>query len=270
MNILVICISYNSYEETRRFLCSVNKAAAKATGASIKVAVCDNTESRVQDFDFSGLDNIHCKRYKTPRNMGYFGGVAFVIDSIGKTNVDQYDYVTISNVDLTVDENLFVTLPYTINENTGWAAPAIISAQENRDKNPKIMQRYSAGRLRKIRLLYKYPILDWLYTNTMYRRKSVRKATPAMTEIYAGHGSFIILSQRFVKSWTDYHYPVFLFGEEIYLAENVAEAGMKVTYVPQLRIYDEEHCSTGSIRKSSYYKYNLESIDYILKTYYNE
>ena len=42
--IIIYCVTYNSYNETRRFLESVNVAALQAESSMISVIVIDNTE----------------------------------------------------------------------------------------------------------------------------------------------------------------------------------------------------------------------------------
>ena len=89
-------------------------------------------------------------------------------------------------------------------------------------------------------------------------------------DIYAGHGSFMMLSKNFFEHYKKIEYPVFLFGEEIYLGELIRLAGMRARYVPSLEVIDMEHTSTGKMKKEFYYKCNKESIDYILDHFYNE
>ena len=48
------------------------------------------------------------------------------------------------------------------------------------------------------------------------------------------------------------------------------KAGKKVRYVPNLVIEDNEHISTSTLKKKTYFKYNRESIKYILDTFYHE
>ena len=89
-------------------------------------------------------------------------------------------------------------------------------------------------------------------------------------DIYAGHGSFMMLTKHFFIHYKKIEYPIFLFGEELYLAELIRMADLRVRYVPGLEVIDMEHASTGKMKKAFYYKCNKESIDYILENFYNE
>ena len=63
--------------------------------------------------------------------------------------------------------------------------------------------------------------LHKLYTMTLYKTKRYRSNEAKY--IYAGHGSFIILTKAFFQNYSNIAYPMFLYGEEIYLAELIRE-----------------------------------------------
>lgn len=154
-----------------------------------------------------------------------------------------------------------------VNENVGWIAPQIYSEQEHRDKNPKVIKRYSKNKLRILRVLYKYPLFHKIYTLSLYRMKKNRSQYPSM-DIYAGHGAFMIFTKKMMETYPLIQYPIFLFGEELYFAEIIARAHLKVRYEPSLKVYDEEHVSTSLMKSSLYYKCNFDALTYILDTYY--
>jgi GT2 family glycosyltransferase len=197
-------------------------------------------------------------------NPGYFGAIKRLMADV---DIKEYDYTIISNVDLTVEEDFFLKLAdYTCDENIGWIAPQIWSNLEKRDRNPKILERYSQRKLNILKLFYQFPILDTLYTHTIYRQKKF-ESHPA-GRIYAGHGSFIILTREYFKRCGKIDYPVFLFCEEIYLAEMCQKAGLNVEYEPSIKVIDTEHASTGKMKHSFYCRCNYEAMQYIIKNFY--
>ena len=180
-----------------------------------------------------------------------------------------YDYSIISNVDLMLEEDFFQKLAdYNCSEDTGWIAPQIWSNLEERDRNPKVLNRYSLKKLQILRTFYQFPILDTLYTSTFYKKKKYESHQAG--QIYAGHGSFIILTRRFFELCGKIDYPVFLFCEEIYLAEMCRKAGLKVLYEPSLIVKDTEHASTGRMNHGFYCRCNYEAMQYIIKTFYQQ
>ena len=242
--VAVFCVTYNSDKELEQYEASLQKAAEKAKGdVELDIFTARNTKED---------------------NPGYFGGIRRQME---KVDVEKYDYCVLSNVDLTVDEDFLVRLAaYNCKENTGWIAPQIWSQLEGRDRNPGRMERPSLRKLRMLSTCYRYPVLDTLYSRTFYRRKKYQ-SHPA-GQIYAGHGSFIILTRRYFERCGKIDYPMFLFCEEIFLAEKCRKAGLTVEYVPTLRINDSEHVSIGKMPHDIYCRYNYEAVQYIIKTFF--
>lgn len=262
--IIIVCVNYNSYKELSLYLESINNAMNNVTDSIVHVAIADNSSQR-ESISAEKYENLEINQY-FQSNLGYLPGACNVLNNY--VEVKEYDYVVISNVDLTIEESFFSNLEKKIfKDEVAWVATQIWTEQEKRDKNPKILNRCSKMKLELIRLLYKYPVLDYIYTNSLYLRK---KARPQYSEqdIYAGHGSFMMLTKSFFEEYDRIEYPLFLFGEEMFLAELIRNKKLTVRYVPDLCVIDKEHTSTSRMRKKEYYKYNLNSIDYILKNFY--
>ena len=244
--IAVFCVSYCSDHEQDLYLSTIRNAAQKASNiVDVDVFVSNNTKED---------------------NPGYFGAIKRLMQQV---DVNNYDYSIISNVDLMLEENFFQKLAdYNCSEDTGWIAPQIWSNLEERDRNPKVLNRYSLKKLQILRTFYQFPILDTLYTSTFYKKKKYESHQAG--QIYAGHGSFIILTRRFFELCGKIDYPVFLFCEEIYLAELCRKAGLKVSYEPSLIVKDTEHASTGKMNHSFYCRCNYEAMLYIINTFYQK
>ena len=242
--IAVFCVTFNSDKELEHYKASLQKAVDKTEGGvSLDIFVSQNTEKD---------------------NPGYFGGIR---RAMLQTNVTAYDYAIISNVDLTVEEDFFVKLAaYDCAEDTGWIAPQIWSAQEERDRNPKIMHRYPLKALKILKTIFHYPLV-WDLKRRITSRQKKWVSHPA-GEIYGGHGSFIILTKRYFERCGVIDYPVFLFCEEIWLGEQCRKAGLKVMYVPNLVVSDAEHASTGRMKLGYYCHLNEMALDYIIRNFY--
>lgn len=185
IKIAIFCVSYHSDKERDLYLASIERAA-KTAGDKVSV---DTFVTNNNDKD----------------NPGYFGAVKRMMQ---KNHPVAYDYVIISNVDLTLEKDFFAKLvAYDCAEDTGWIAPQIWSRQENRDLNPKISDRYSHNKLWLLKMIHRLPFMHNIYTKTLYRRK---RAQPLNRKfIYAGHGSFIILTKAFFLKNGIIDYPVF-------------------------------------------------------------
>lgn len=259
------CVNYHSYTALHDFLISVENATqAVESPIAVSVFIADNTDADYQPISTDSAA-ISIRVFPFHENLGYFGAIHKMMEQV---NPKDFDYVIISNVDVLLDEDFFCRLlALKTNDNTGWIAPQIYSNLEHRDRNPKIMQRYPKRKLQVLQALFRCPPLYNLYTHTAYKSKKLIKH--AAGEIYAGHGSFIILTRNYFQRCGIIDYPVFLFCEEIYLGEQCRKQGLKVIYEPQVRVTDAEHASTSTFKRSKYCRYNYEAISYILKNYYS-
>ena len=242
--IAVFCVTYHSDRELEQYLTSLRRAQEYA-GEKV------------------GLD-IFVGRNTDEDNPGYFGAVRRLMTGV---EVKNYDYVIVSNVDLTVEVDFLTKLAdYDCAGDTGWIAPQIYSSYEDRDRNPGRMHRLSLNALRILKTVYRFPFLDTLYRHTLYRRKRYQHHEAGT--IYAGHGSFIILTRNYLERCGTIDYPVFLFCEEIYLAEMCRRNGLTVVYAPHMKVNDTEHVSVGQMSHSTYCRHNFEAVSYIIRHFY--
>lgn len=262
--IAIYCVNYNSYQELYNYLASIDQAAIVAKEeVEVDVLVADNTVEECLEMTIQS-SQYHLHLFPFHQNMGYFGAVRRMMEEVSPLS---YDFSIISNVDILLHTDFFLQLlTADSNLDTGWIAPQIYSRVEHRDRNPKIMQRYSKRKLQILRTLFRIPLLYNLYTHTVYKSKKLLKHEPG--EIYAGHGSFIILTHEYFTRCGIIDYPVFLFCEEIYLGEQCRLHDLKVVYRPDIHVDDAEHASTGTFKRSKYCKYNFQAISHILKNYY--
>lgn len=265
MNILLACVNYNSYDELNRFLDSVERAYKNQKGINLLVCIADNSKDKqtVQTDKYS----FDCEYYPFG-NVGYFGGATGVFDK--QSDIHRYDYVIISNVDLEIDLNLFKNLPTQIDKSVGWLSPSILSSYENRDKGMGYSHRPSKLKLKLLKLMYRYPTLLYIVSKMIYKRKKIfQNQYVQEKQIYSGHGSFIILTRNFFKAYPKLHYPIFLYGEEVFLGELIRLKGMSVIYNPALKIYDSEHVSTSQMPSKFRCKCQYDSITFILEKFYS-
>ena len=299
MKVLFVPVTYNSYDALDNYIASVGKAleAAADSTISVKIHVADNsTFSRNEE---CGMWNENSQRTETTHydNPGYLPAA---LKTVYSEDYASYDYIIISNVDVTLDETFFTALrDLKPDPDTVWIAPFIWSPSENRDVNPKILERYTKKRLQLLRLLFACPPLYYLYTRTLYRIKYSRSEesgvrsensseaesttessalgvsslhTPHSTlhekNIYSGHGSFMIFRPELFHQKPPLDYPVFLFCEEIFMAEMVRRIGKKTVHYPAVKVWDCEHASTGLMGLWRYCKYNHDALSYIIKHFY--
>ena len=88
-------------------------------------------------------------------------------------------------------------------------------------------------------------------------------------DIYAAHGSFFIFSNNFFQ-YVSLNFPMFLFGEELYIAEIARKNNLRTIYNNNLKVFDEENISTSKLRSSEYCRLNRIALQYILQEFFNK
>ena len=262
--IAIYCVTYHSYKELANYLQSLEAAQPNASEYAVDVFISDNTDKDFQEIATNLFPSLTVKVFPFLENLGYFGAIGKMMQ---QTDVLAYDFVVLSNVDVTVDKTFFKHLgSYPQQPEDGWLAPAIISRADGCDLNPQATTAYPLSKLKILLFLYRHPLVNTLYERTAYRVK--RNQQHPAGEVYAGHGSFIILTHEYFVRCGIINYPVFLYGEELYLGEQCRRHQLKVQYVPSIKVSDIGAVSTGQMRRDFYYQCNAEAIQYIMNTYY--
>lgn len=239
---LLICVTYHSDNELHAFVESVLHAAECVKGRmEVDIEVADN-----------GQDN-----------KGYFGGALPIYNAKAK----EYDYVSISNVDLQLSENFFEQLLTVDTTKIGWIAPDIFTDKIDRHENPYLLSRPKKRNFAIWNIIYSSTFIYRLYHRLYLLKSRQTKIYPAC-EIYAGHGSFMLFTNNFVTKNVEIHFPGFMYGEEIYMAELTRKAGLQVHYVPTLRITNIGNINTGLINQAQKSKWSKASLHAIYKEFF--
>lgn len=263
--IAIFCVCYNSYELLNPFFDAVeNSAKAAEAEAKVSLYIADNTENNVLEINYES-SHMEMRSFPFHKNLGYFGAVHKMMC---ETDCSMFDYIIISNVDVFLKETTLRDLcAYAAKDNIGWIAPYIYSEKEKKDRNPQSIHRYSKRRLSMLRVMFKYPVLHSIYLSCLYKHR--HSGNSSYGNIYAGHGSFIILTRAYIQKNGIIDYPVFLYGEEIYLAENCYRNNLKVVHTPDIQVYDLDHYTTSKMKHKTYCQRHLEAIEYILQQYFS-
>lgn len=260
MRVLLACVTYNSYEETYRFVASVEAAARKAGNVAVTVAVGDNTEDNARDLNFRS-DAIEVCSYPYRTNLGYLGCAFRMLTEMGRERLEAYDYVSISNVDLALDEDFFVNLSHVDADGIGWIAPDIYTPGRGTHENPFMMHRPDRRHFLKWRMMYASPLLYGLMKRISYSRHSHRPEAADRVEMYAGHGSFMLFTRAFISTFAVFEYPSFMYAEEIFFAELLLRCRLKVVYMPELKISNVGSVSVSLLGRSWECRCNRQSLD---------
>lgn len=295
-SVVVIGVNYGTDAMALRFVRSLFRVSQNFR---VTFVLVDNTERTDSSALFSNIraevPSALC--VKSPRNLGYFGGANFGLTKYLETRKPP-DWVIVSNVDIEFkDDTLFARLKNIDRmRDVGVVAPSIWSSRSRRDLNPRMVVRPSKRKMRLYKVIYRNYYLLNLYellAAMKHRVKHVLKyklmrpvkrsfallrsnselignsaSDGGVKFIYAPQGSCIIFSKLFFSRGGSLDYPLLLFGEEIYVAETARSLGLCVVYDPRLKVWHDDHISTGLLRSRKVASHVYESAIFIADRYF--
>ena len=87
MDILIVCVNYNSYKELNNYLISIDESASIQEGViHTDVVIADNSTDK-EIIDLNSFSHISVKEVDLD-NLGYLGGAQAIINNI--ENISRY------------------------------------------------------------------------------------------------------------------------------------------------------------------------------------
>lgn len=275
--ILIICVNHQSNDALLKYIESIRNA--DMTHTYVDVHVLDNSDFFDQHF-YEGLDNGHDWfgeiKVFPKENRGYFLTAQMHLEDLS-SQLEDYDYFVVSNVDVWLSRDFFVELrKVPVSKSIGILAPTI-QLSNGLNKNPKIVSRITRKKLKINRLFFSSAVSFFVMSllnlirvrlRTFLRREASSDLSKKI--IYAAHGSFILFTPKGFDVFKSKKYPVFLFGEEIFLAEELLKIGLQTVYLPSLKVGDSQHSSTSLLSSSRYRSLNIKAINYLMSEYFED
>ena len=264
---LIICVNYNSYDVLYKYIASIENARIYSPDIKVDVLIADNTTSNPQDIVVGGnLDYVRV--FPFHKNYGYFGGITKVLESISQDMINSYDFIILSNVDLSLRPSFFYDISQCMNDNVGWLAPSIIRSSDGSDENPFLMHRPSRLKMKCLYWMYSVPMLYGIYSYiSMHSRKKKAKYCKEV-DLYAGMGSIIILKSSVVVENYPLSFRPFMYGEEVFIAELVRQMHLQTRYFPSVIVDDICGVSTRFLGIKGKCKMCKESFGYLIKEFF--
>jgi GT2 family glycosyltransferase len=280
VSLLFIAVNYRSSESMLEMVSSVNRWSANLKIGTVIVDNlpvphgCERIRSAVQGFGNTEV-------LPSSENRGYFGAARFALDHYLANGGVLPNWVIVCNHDVTIEgSEFFARLLREDPDAVGVIAPRVQRQADHADQNPFMRNRPGRLRWAQLRLVGSVYALarfwDWLW-----RRKSALKSwfaargskstsdTNAKREfIYAPHGSLIIFSRRFFEAGGYLDKDLFLYGEEISVAEMCRSLSLPVLYEPRLRVVHNEHQSTGKALSRFTFECQKKAVQYLTSRYF--
>jgi len=239
--ILHIIVNYKSDEQSTELINQLRQLEGNSQVSWVLVnnsAIDSKDDSLKQKLTHvQNLTVVNC-----PDNPGYFGAAARACQELDPR---EYTYTILSNSDLQIMNSDFyqVLLNYGIESETAAIAPSIKSNLTKKESNPLYLQRPSSSKLQRLEWVYSNIFTAWIYhllswmKNRFAGSQSLLEHSESM---YALNGSFIILHKNFFLKGGNFSYPVKLYGEEIFLAEQLRRLNLKTVFMPDLKVVHDE------------------------------
>ncbi len=201
---------------------------------------------------------------RSPANLGYFGAAHWWISTERRA---PSTWTVVSNVDLDLHDETFVSRLSQLDGDAPVVAPLITALPSRRPQNPHLTARPSKTALRRLKLVNTHRAVSQLFLLGAHVTSRLNRAAKAQYEqrrcsIYAPHGSMILLHRRFFDAGGTLAHPVFMFGEEMNIAEQCRRLGLTVMFEPSLRARHYEHQATGILRNGRILQAQRDAADY--------
>lgn len=214
----------------------------------------------------------HIVLLKPASNLGYFGAARYAWEHLQAQSITTDNFI-ISNFDLEFNAVQFLNDLEEKCKTTDAAVvgPHIISSLSGAALNPMYKERLPLRKLKRLLFVTGfYPFFltyQWLH-HLKRSRSSISKTEEKSAFVYAIHGSFMILKRSYFEAGGSLNYKSFLYGEELFIAEECRRLGLKIQYEPSLKVVHREHTTTGNYKNSKHMKWLHQSLRYIRDEYY--
>ena len=86
--------------------------------------------------------------------------------------------------------------------------------------------------------------------------------------MYGAHGSFMVFTRRYFEKGAHVNYPRFLFGEEVFVAEQLRKHSLMIESIPEIRVFDKEHASTSQEKLEFICPEHKKSYEYLKRHFF--
>lgn len=274
LQVSIVGVAYNSPAESMQFLTDV--ASLSPSGAYACVVV-ENGEGPASIGQTNSVYHVGA-----PTNLGYFGGASYGIRLLEDRGIVTPWYV-ISNVDVRIHTTELACLLSKISPTVGVVAPSIVGTM-GQQSNPYIRRRPRRLRLLMTEVAFGSPITNRLLlalhrvhrsaglVTLMKRRR--RRRTSFVPEangtfIYAAHGSIVCLRRSLVVETELLRRAPFLYGEELFVAEEARRLSLTTQFVPQLKTEHTGGVSTSHLARRVQLKALKSSVRAMRRQYWS-
>jgi GT2 family glycosyltransferase len=268
--IVVILANYFKESELMAFISSQLLTQKEV---DMKVIVVDNGSNNGSLLEAFVREHPTIILIKPSANRGYIGAAADGYTYCKKNDIE-FDYFVLMNFDLMLNDSLlFKNLVVKAKQlGSALSAPQVMDKNSGVKMNPMYRERLPKSHLaRLIRTTSFWPVyLAYQILHKIKRKISPKGASPIQSGCYALHGSFLGFAPSFFEKGGKLNYGSFLYGEEIFIAEQCRKLNLSLNLISEFQIVHDEHSTTGKWKNKAHMLYLHQSLIYLNSTYYNE
>jgi GT2 family glycosyltransferase len=264
----IVLINYFKEEELAAFV--DNELAPALTDERLLMIVDNGSSSNLLIEKFGPHPRIDILEPK--KNLGYFGAARLAYEHLQAKQI-AFDNFIISNFDLEFkSNNFFYHLERVCQENEAAViGPSITSSLSGAALNPMYAERLPINKLNRLLFVTSFHPFHLCYQWMHHVKRKLSGSTSVEQSpayVYTIHGSFMILKKAFFEAGGNLNFQSFLYGEELFIAEQCRKKGLKTWFEPSLKVEHREHSTTGNYKDARHMKFLHRSLRYIRDEYY--
>lgn len=211
--------------------------------------------------------------YEPNKNLGYLHGCLYGIKKYVPENWN--GFIMISNTDIILNSIYFFNdiLNLKLYDLIGGIAPNIV-LPNGKKQNPFLCDRPPIKKIKRWWKILGNPILFsyYNYLSEIKKKFSYKNQEQKETEkyIYAAHGSCFFLKMECINALIKIKDEIFMYGEEILVAEIVRAINKKIYFCPKLVVLHNENSTTGKINRKNKVKWYNTSYKYLYKNFFEK
>lgn len=274
--IRIIAVSYGGASDLSSYLATLRAQSYREW----ELVIVNNLDTVREHETLGRLAQVDDRiQVLSPRvNLGYLGAARYAFSRC----TPQAEWTILSNTDIGFDEGALLHIVGSADRSTPTGldvpavlAPSIISSLTKLDQNP-----FMATRPSRIRMWLRFVLLhNPVQVQAAIAVKSLiqilrghhlkmEAASQLNQPIYAPHGSLMVFHESYFEGGADLDYPLHLFGEELFVANQCHQYGLRVMYVPSIRVRHREHAQTGTLRTWPMLRKTSIAAAYAYKNYF--
>ena len=242
--IRLLFVHYNDAERVMDFIAHVN-ALPLPPGWELTLGVCDNSLSWPERLRLPG----NARLAVPPRNLGYLPGCVFA--NSRWESASPPEWLGIVNTDLAIEPEFLQRVATQSFPDTILALGPDLRLRNGQRQNPFLASRPPRRKLEFYRFLFGNPLRSRLMEALYQLRRRGRKLSPPVpietpwVETYALHGALTLLHRRYFERGGSLQYGGFMYGEEIFFAEQFRRCGGGAAWLPQALVWHDAGATTA-------------------------